>query len=213
MRSEQLIKTLTNDLKPVKVRSRRWLFALFALLFLGTAGAFSLVTGVRQNLASEAARVPFLLLQIQVVLVALGCAHLSARLAQPGRRPSRVALVFPFALSGIILADLVAMRLARVNEANWGPSIAGGLECLLWTSGLGAGLALAVLAIARTQATTYRAALGAVAGAGGIAAGALAIDFACANANPAHVGLWHVALPLVFITSLTVVLAGKLLRW
>jgi hypothetical protein len=211
MQSEDLIRQLAADLRPVKpaphpaAATATWL-----AIVAGVIGLAVLVSGLREDLAARLAG-GFDLPQIAAATVTGILAGFAAfQLALP-ERSGRWALL-PLPAAGAWLATMGAGCLEEL--ARLGPEalrIGMSLPCLTFIAGLGVPLTVAMLWLAR-HATWLRA--GPVAALGGLSAAALAsVGLSVIHKLDAAVMvlIWH-GMPVLIVTGLTALLGPRLMR-
>lgn len=208
---EPLIDGLATNVAPVRSHSARAGRAALAAVSAATLAQVYLLYGFRPDVMA-AAPPPMLLMAIGLVAilaVAAGASAVRMALPQVGA-PSSGA---PWALATLLLLPAIAIVgiIEKPGQAA-GLDLAAGIRCL--TLGLVAGLgSLTFLIIWLRRGAPVapeRAAWLAGLAAGSI--GALAVTLECPEEAFAHLGIWHVAVPLVAAVA-TRLAIPRFLRW
>ncbi len=212
MRTDDLIRTMVEDMHtPAPDLTRRLGLAL-ALGFVVSAAAFAATLGPRDDIVAALSTLRFDLKLLQVVLLAAASACLALRLARPAASTGSARRALAAAVGLVLLA--VAAELAVLPPAQWTSAAVGSnaAVCLTAIPALALPIMVAALLALRAGAPTRPALAGAVAGllAGSLSALLYAIH--CTDDSPLFVALWYgTALAIVTLAGAA---AGRLiLRW
>jgi hypothetical protein len=211
MKTEDLVEALVADRATGRKSIPSVLAAALALGGLISLALFSVVLGVRGDIAQALATWRFDL-KIGLVLLALGSAFslcLALSRPAPSGRPARRLL--PLAAVAALAA---ALELTALPSASWGTRLVGSnaLICLSAIPLLAVAPLAAVLVALRSGAPASPALAGAAAGLLAAAGGATLYAFHCFDDSPLFVMTWYVmaAIPVVVVGAI----AGHwLLRW
>lgn len=208
---DALIDGLADDAAPVRPRSTRAGRTALAAIASTTLVAVYLAYGFRADLMA-AQPAPILLVAIGLMLILAIAAGASAvRMARP--QVGAASSGAPWALASLLLLPAIALIGIIVEPARMaGLAIEPGIRCLLF--GLMAGLAsLGFLVLwLRRGAPVAPERASWLAGLSAGAIGALAVTLECPQEALAHLGVWHVAVPVVAAVTARIVLP-RLLRW
>lgn len=206
-----LIDELASGADPVRPQSTRSGRLALAAVAAATIAAVSMVYGLRSDVVGGHPP-PLLGITAGLMLVLAAAAGASAvRMARP--QVGAASSGAPWALAGLLVLPAVALAgIAAQPDRAAGLALEAGLRCLLVGLVAGAGtLAFLTLWLRRgAPVSPGRAAWLAGLAAGGI--GALAVTLECPEDAFAHIGIWHVAVPLVAAMLARLVLP-RVLRW
>lgn len=208
---DALIDHLADGVAPVQVQSTRRGRATLAAIATATVALVYLVLGFRDALTGGAMP-PILGVTIGLLLILAAAAGASAvRMARPEvGAPGSGA---PWALTAVLVLPVIALGgIATRPALDAGLALGPGLRCLIF--GLVAGLgSLAFLIVwLRRGAPVAPARAAWFAGLAAGAIGAVAITLKCPEDGFAHLGVWHVAIPLVAGGAARILLP-RFLRW
>lgn len=213
MNTEELVAHLVREARPVRRMPKRALLvpALFGSSVL-VALAGSATMGWRPDLAPRLEEGRFWLVTgLLLVVCAVGETMLT-KLSVPTRWR------FPFGLK-VALALLATLAGVLFSDAPW-------LEISPWTRWLGVGLYctgravvvgllpfLGGLWLMRRGAPAFPRLSGAILGVVAIGLGAFALQWSCDLSEPAHVAIWHLALPGALAGAAGSWAGSRWLRW
>jgi hypothetical protein len=213
MKTDDLIESLSGDLKPV-ARGAAGLRIALGLAVGAAASAVLMVAwiGFRPDLA-EALRTPMFWMKFAyAALAGLVLFLATARLSRPGARLGWLALLV--ALPFVLMGSMGAMRLAMAAREAWHALIMGSTahSCSLRIFVIGlpllAGAIWAVRGLAPTR--PLRAGLAAGGAAGAIAT--VIYGFHCDETAAPFVAIWY-TLGIAAVAALGGALGARLLRW
>ena len=206
-----LIDELAGAAAPVRPRSTATGQVTFAGVAILTLVTVTLAFGSRPDLTPG--RIPPMIgLTAGLLLIVAAAAGAGAvRMARPqvGAHGSGA----PWALAALMLLPAISLAgIAAQPDSATGLALDGGVRCLLF--GLGAGLASLAFLVGwlRRGAPVAPERASWLAGLAAGAIGALAVTLECRQDSLAHVGMWHVAVPLVAAGAARMTLPW-LLRW
>lgn len=213
MKTDDLVQTLSSDLRPVG----RGAVAGRLALGLGAGAVVSTVImlvwiGPRPDLAQALSTPMFWVKFAYAALAGLILAVATSRLARPGARLGGLAaaIALPFALMGA----MGAMRLAMAAREAWHELLMGSSADVcpwrIFVIGLPllAGSAWAVRGLAPTRLTLAGVLAGGAAG----ALAALIYGFHCPETAAPFVAIWY-TLGMALVAALGGALGARLLRW
>jgi hypothetical protein len=204
-RSKALIDRLATNLKPVRVKSLRFLAIQYFVTLSVLGGIFLGVLGVGQNeyLAS---------LILFTLNVSVG-SFLLAQYSRPGVTLSRGGRLLFLSTLGLASLTQIFRFCFGAQTTSWGPPIEHGWACFATALVMG-GLASALLVFEVRREAPIKpssAALFLLVSSGAMAA--LVLQIHCPNENPIHQILWHIVLPgAIFVVSARRV-SRIFLRW
>jgi hypothetical protein len=213
MRTEELIDTLTADMRPAPPRavSRRLatavvLGAVLSVLLLWTC------FGMRNDMSTAVLTGPFWMKWAFVLAGAVPAFLLARRLAQPDGRVGWVplALITPVAVLGVVAVSQLASVPPPVRTAAW---LGESARACTWMIGaLSIPLLIVILGAFRRCAPTRLSLAGFAAGllAGTIAG--LVYALCCQESKPAFIVTWY-TLGMLLPALLGAALGPRLLRW
>lgn len=213
MKTDDLIQSLSSDLKPVAsgAAARRLALGLGAGAVVSTLLMVAWI-GPRPDLM-QALLTPMFWVKFSYAAAAgLFLASATSRLSRPGARLGglAVAIALPFALMGV----MGAMRLALAAREAWNALLMGDSADVcpwrIFVIGLPvlAGAIWAVRGLAPTRLTLAGLTAGGAAG----AIGALIYGFHCPETAAPFVAIWY-TLGMVAVAALGGLLGARLLRW
>lgn len=207
MKTEELIKNLSNDLKPVKPHPGvltlfiRWCIALLISLFLGMA-----LFGIRPDISEALFDANFLFQTSLLLITAIASAVTVFLLSVPGLEPTRFVKVIPILTTALWIVTIVASLLGASEL------IAGkGFNCIRDLLVLGAAPGLLLFTSIRAAAPFKLTLSGFLIALSVAATGAFGTQFLCRNEDPLHLFVWHF-LPLIAVSMLGCFLGRKILR-
>jgi hypothetical protein len=212
MRTDDLIRTMVEDMHTPAPGLMRRLGLALTLGFAVSAAAFAATLGPRDDIAAALSTVRFDLKLLQATLLAAATAFLALRLVRPAASTNAGKMWLAAAAGLVLLA--VAAELAVLAPSQWAAAAVGNnaAVCLTAIPALALPIMIAVLLALRAGAPTRPALAGAVAGllAGSLSALLYAIH--CTDDSPLFVALWYgMALAIVTLAGAA---AGRLfLRW
>jgi hypothetical protein len=213
MRTDDLIQSLSADLRPVGRGAAAWRIALG----LGAGAAASTILmvlwiGVRPDLAQAVGTWMFWVKFAYAALAGLLLALATSRLSHPGARLGglAVAVGLPFALMG----SMAAMRLAMAAREAWHGLIMGASShvCPWRIFVIGLPLLAGVLWAVRGLAPTRLTLAGVTAGGAAGALATLIYSFHCPETAAPFVAIWY-TLGMALVAALGGALGARLLRW
>ena len=211
MRTDDLIRTLAADARPVQHLGPMFVVATAGMLAL-TAGAFLWVIGLRPDLAAASVGLPTLWKWVLPGVVALVALPLALRLARPEAQTEGTAWLFLLPLAAA--AALVAVSLAQLPAADWPSALLGQTwaACLISIPALSLLPLIATLSVLRRGATTAPRLAGALAGLGCGGAAAAVYSLHCIEDSPVFFVTWY-GLGIVVVGLIGAAVGGRMLRW
>jgi hypothetical protein len=208
---DALIDELAEGAAPVPLRSTRSGRIALAAIAAATLVVVFLIDGFRADVTA-ARPAPMLSVALGLMLILAIAAGASAvRMARP--QVGAAASGAPWALAALLLLPAIALiSIAADSSQIAGLAFAPGVRCLAF--GLVAGLAsLAFLILwLRQGAPVAPERASWLAGLAAGAVGAIAVTLECQRDALAHLGVWHVAVPLV-AAGVTRLVLPRFLRW
>jgi hypothetical protein len=207
--TRKLIDQLATDLKPVRVKSLRYLAAQYFVSLLGLAIFFFFALGAKVG----ATPIEVAIASLIFIPALTAGTFLLARTSRPGLPFSRGAGIL--LCSELVLACLLelARLFSGVEQSSWGPPLAQGWVCLVTALGMGsiAGGVLFFQLRGEAPVKLKQASLTAIWTSAAMAS--LVLQVHCPNENPIHKIIWHLLLPLGLLTLTALALAKSALRW
>ncbi len=211
--SQALIDRLSENLKPVRVKSLRFLsvqyFLTLSILGLAFFGALGLIFGPWVGASRNEALVSILVFALNI---ATG-SFLLAQFSRPGITISRKAPILFFSLLGIAILLEIVRFVMQIESSAWGPPIRDSWHCSIIALVIGA-IAGTFLTVELRQESPVKlkpAALFLLLSGGTIAT--LILQIHCPNGNPIHQILWHFILPLGGFALSAKAFSWRALRW
>ncbi|MDG0815997.1 NrsF family protein [Bdellovibrio svalbardensis] len=214
MKTDDLISTLSNELKPVtpwaapaKMALKYTLFG-FVLVALGL-----LLSGPRHDFSVKSLQFHFWLgISLWTAFSFLGLS-LAFNLATPGRKVSPgLAVIFCLNFAGILLWHF--LRLMGMNTAGLLEGLAlDGSRCALATTATAVVLGAGVLYRLKRGASRRPGLSTVLIGLAGLAIGGVLITLNCGDDNGMHVVMWHFVIPGIITSLIAAAFMGRLLRW
>ena len=208
---DALIDSLADDAAAVRPLSTRRGRLLLAAIAAATLLVTTFVLGIREDLAAGSPG-PMLGVAIGLfAILAIAAGASAVRMASP--QVGAAAAGAPWALAAVLLLPgIVLIEITANPPLATGLALTTGLRCLVvgLAAGLGALAFLTVWLLRGAPADPRRAAWFAGLAAGAI--GALAVTLECPEDSFAHVGVWHVAIPLAAGGAARLLLP-RFLRW
>ncbi len=208
---DALIDTLADDAAPVRPQSTQVGRAVLAAIAAATIAAVVMLLGIREELTARSID-PILGISIGLLAILAVAAGTGAiRMARP--QVGALGSGAPWALAALLVLPVIALAAVAANPG-LAAGLAGGagLRCLLVGLFAGAG-ALAFLTYwLRRGAPVAPERASWIAGLAAGAIGALAVTLECPEDAFAHLGVWHVAIPLVAGAAARMLLP-RFLRW
>ncbi|BCH28041.1 NrsF family protein [Mesorhizobium sp. L-8-3] len=210
MKTDDLIKALSADFRPVMPIGRAWWIAA-ALGAAVAAVVFFIVLGPRTDIAAavQTVRFPFKFVVTTLLAVtAFGSLRALSRPA-PGLRAWPWLLMAPALLGLAVVAEILAVPADQLATRLVGTNLA---VCLTFIPLIGIGPLAIFLTALRHGAPTRPVLAGAVAG---LAAGGLAATFYaahCTDDSPLFVATWY-TIAVAMLALLGAVLAPRVARW
>lgn len=195
MRSDELVRALAADLKPVRrLRGVDARVALWTSLALCCVAAGSYTLGARSDLARKLHDPAYLAESAALLLLAVSSARRAFHLSIPGVERSPLARAVPF----IELLAWILLIASRWSPGTSGPppgavSSLGGLRCVGRILGLALAPSVPIFFMLRKAVPRERAWIGYLAVLSASALATLGTQMVCRKDGPVHVMLWHVA--------------------
>jgi len=208
---DALIDDLAEDATPVRVRSTRAGRLELAAVAAATLALVFLTYGFRADVrAAEPA--PLLGIAAGLMLLLAVAAGASAvRMARP--QVGAPASGAPWVLAALLLLPAIAIAgIATEPDRIAGLAVGPGLRCLAFGLIGGLGALAYLVAWLRRGAPVAPERASWLAGLAAGAIGALAVTLECPQDAFAHLGAWHVAVPLVAAGAVRLILP-RFLRW
>lgn len=211
MRTDDLIRTLAADARPVQPLGPAFVLVVAGMLALA-AGAFLWVIGLRADFMAASLAFPALWKWALPGAVTLMALPLALHLARPEGRTGGMAWLFLVPLTAA--AALVAISLSQLPAADWFSALRGQTwaTCLVAVPALGLLPLLATLWVLRRGATTVPRLTGALAGLGCGGAAAAVYSLHCIEDSPLFFVTWY-GFGIVVVGFLGAAIGGRMLRW
>lgn len=207
MRTPELIEQLTRDLEPVKPISSLVNVLLWILVSLISIFLILVAMPVRDfsDFASNSMTPIFLLWFLFNSVILARAANI---LGQPGRQHQRLILWSGLAIYFLSAGVLFALSLYLNSPLIW-----NGGSCILGVGLLSAVPTIVFFVLIKKMAPTAPRLMGLILGLSAGSVGAFGIGFSCENSDPLHVLFFHLLIPAVLISGLSVILAKKVFKW
>jgi hypothetical protein len=211
--TQDIFDELSDDLKPVRVKSLRFLAIQYFLSLVVLGFMFIWALGLAREERVNISRSDFLgSLLVFTLNIGTG-SFLLAQYSRPGIKLSRGGHFVFFSVLGIA-AILEMIRFVFLTElATWGPPLYRGWICSVTALGVGA-VATTLLTFELRHEAPIKlrgAAVFLLLSAGATAA--LVLQIHCPNENPIHQTLWHMVLPMGTLALSAKALSRLALRW
>jgi len=208
---DALIDELAESAAPVRPRSTRAGRLALAAVAAATLAIVFVTYGFRADVMAAKAG-PLLGIAIGLMaLLAVAAGASAVRMARP--QVGAPASGAPWALAALLLLPVLALAgIAAQPDRITGLAIGPGLRCLGFGLVGGLGALAFLVAWLRRGAPVAPERASWLAGLAAGAIGALAVTLECPEDAFAHLGVWHVAVPLVTAGAARLVLPG-FLRW
>lgn len=211
MKTDDLIKALSTDVRPAMPMARAWWIA-GALGAVAAAIVFFMTIGPRPDIADamETVRFPFkFVVTTALAATAFGLLRALSRPAAELRRAWPWLLLAPALLGLAVVAEVFAVPADQLATRLVGKNLA---VCLTFIPLIGTGPLAMFLAALRHGAPTRASLAGAVAG---LAAGGFAATFYaahCTDDSPLFVASWY-TIAVAILAMLGAVIAPRVARW
>lgn len=211
MKTQDLIKALSTDVRPAMPIGRAWWIAA-ALGAAVAAMVFFVTIGPRLDIAAavQTVRFPFkFVVTTALAMTAFGLLRVLSRPAAELRRAWPWLLLAPALLGLAVVAEVFVIPADQLTTRLVGTNLA---VCLTFIPLIGIGPLAIFLAALRHGAPTRPVLAGAVAG---LAAGGLAATFYaahCTDDSPLFVATWY-TIAVAMLALLGAVLAPRVARW
>jgi hypothetical protein len=213
MRTEDLVASLVRDARPVRRMPRP---ALLVPALVGVSAlvalAWSAALGLRPDLEPRLLEVRFWLVTGLLIAVCAAGESVLATLSIPGRRRfplgAKAGLALFVALTGALLAGTPWFEISP-----WTRWFGVGLYCTARVVLVGLVPILAGLWLLRRAAPVFPGLSGALLGLVAAWLGAFALQWSCDLSEPAHVVIWHMAMPGALLAAAGAWAGSRRLRW
>lgn len=215
MKTDDLIKKLAMDLKPVKpMISPGYMIALFVLVGFVLIGLSFIMMSVRENLFQQLSNSKIQFELVISFLLAISALSLSVFLSRPGklsttRKIEKVTVGF---LMLVLIYDGFRVTQLNLNQIHLGLNLSGA-ECFVSVLGFSILLGGAVIYWLRQGASVSPGLSGTVIGTACVAFGNVSITFFCGIDNGMHILIWHFVLPMVAAACCGLVASRIFLKW
>lgn len=213
MRSDQLIATLTADLKPVRVRSSRRDLLTLAGIGAVEVALFVAIGAARPDLRA-AAMSPVLWWKLTTLAVVAGIGVVGAvRSFAPDRLP-RAGLRWMFGMVAVALIVGIALGIGHpvagtlIERLDW----RHGIDCIVEMTALSIPAIAGIAWLARRGAPVDRGGTAVAAGVGAAAWGAFVFALACPSDDPLYITCWYL-LGCGAITLAARAILARAMRW
>jgi hypothetical protein len=209
MKTEDLIKALSNDAKPVNALSRTALWSALA----GAAGGlilFLVLIQARADFGPALGTWRFSLKLAVLTAALLAMAWECVSLLRPGRRMR----TWPIIGVASVLIALIVIELLSLPAGSWSAAAMGAnaMHCMRTIPFLAALPLIGVLTAMRHGAPSSPTAAGAVAGGVSAAFGGLLYATHCTDDSPLFVAIWY-PLGAAFVVGFGALVGRYVLRW